>query len=182
MSWKEIDPDNLPECEVLAVNCYRDHTSSVNCEALVGILCAEYKSVDFTRVDCEKESEGKVLRYCTHYYDIESILLPNSNETLTAPAHSRKSDKELILQLNKLLEAASNEADRWRGNDTTQEEYDNYRDWCYGKIWEIFWEIANQIKIKPENYYSDTTYEEDMRAYLKAHIHTNWISDAIDSL
>lgn len=55
----------------------------------------------------------------------------------------------------------------------------NYRSWCYEAISKPFWEIANQIKIEPGEYYRDGNDEHDMRAYLQAHVHTNWIEVAI---
>lgn len=93
------------------------------------------------------------------------------------------SDKELLAQLKRLVDAVANESDKWKNEKSwrqpTEEEYGYYRSGCYEAISKLFWEIANQIKIAPTEYYKDGNYEHDMRAYLDAHVHTNWIEAAI---
>ena len=78
-------------------------------------------------------------------------------------------DKVLLQELQILIDSASLRANKWRKSNDTQEEYDNYRNWCYKEIWESFWKKANQVTNQIRYYDPDTTYEEDMRAFLEAH-------------
>ena len=76
--------------------------------------------------------------------------------------------KGLLGQLQILVDTASLEANKWRKRNHTQEEYDRYRNGCFKEIWDSFWKIANKVTNQPKYYDPDTTYEEDMRAYLEA--------------
>lgn len=81
-----------------------------------------------------------------------------------------KFNEILLKRLIELMDAATNEAIDFESKATRNQKeiYDNYRDFCFSKIWEEFWEIKHQITGIPNNYCDpDTTYEEDMRAYLE---------------
>jgi hypothetical protein len=90
----------------------------------------------------------------------------------------------LLAQLQRLVDTAASEADKWKEekswSEPIEKEYDNYRRWCYDRTSKPFWEIANQIKIEPDEYYRDGNDEHDMRACLRAHHRTAWIESAIN--
>ncbi len=68
---KKVDPDNLPECEVLAVNKSKD--------MIVGYL-SNLLMDGQNNIHCN--SEGENLQNVTHYITIEELLsmLENENE------------------------------------------------------------------------------------------------------
>ena len=119
---------------------------------------------------------------------IQKVCDSNENIPVKAQAKNEKkstSNRALLLQLQRLVDAAASEVDKWRNEiswrNPTVEEYDNHRYWLYKELSSVFWGIANQITRKVDYYESPiTNYEEDMRAFLKAHDDTTWIEAAIE--
>lgn len=66
-----------------------------------------------------------------------------------------KSDLELLAELEALVKSAEDKA--------STPGYE-----CFEEIWNAFWEITNQIEAHVHYYDPDTSYEEDIKAYLDA--------------
>lgn len=72
-----------------------------------------------------------------------------------------KSDRELLQEMEALVQTAI---------DNGKPTYDgwSFDNPAFKDIWDSFWEIKKQIKTVVDWYDPDTTYEEDIMAYLVA--------------
>lgn len=93
------------------------------------------------------------------------------------------SDKMLIEKLKKILESAHNAAIAWKSDTSRdQDQYENYRDWCFCQVWDLFWDVASEIETHVDYYDPDTTCEADMQARLDAYANIDWVIDLKDNL
>jgi addiction module HigA family antidote len=80
MNWIKIDPDNLPKGEVLAINLeYHDFPEHQRLD--YGQKAVGYLDYDNRHIWC-LDSFGEILiSDCTHYIEIASIQMPESEDT-----------------------------------------------------------------------------------------------------
>jgi len=76
---------------------------------------------------------------------------------------------EIALErLNDLMKSAAKDTAFRCEFNGDKEKYNECRDFCFGKIWEEFWDVKSRITGVPGDWCDpDTTYEEDMQAYLR---------------
>lgn len=93
------------------------------------------------------------------------------------------SDKTLIEKLKRILESAHDAAIVWRKDlSRDQSQYENYRDWCFCQVWDLFWDVASKIKIDVDYCDPDTTCEADMQARLDSYKNIDWVIDLKENL
>ena len=74
MYWKEVDPQNLPQSEVLAINLRSPDALDYQEKGL------GYLSYDLGRVWCHNKFGEITLISCTHYIEIDKISMSGKFE------------------------------------------------------------------------------------------------------